>query len=72
MTGWTRINPTNSGLLSDPVFTQGQAGKAEHLLFAGDIPVVQSDRGGKLPTTVPSGILYPLIDINGHTSAFRT
>ena len=32
----------------DPVFTQGQAGKAEHLLFAGDIPVVQSDRGGYL------------------------
>jgi lipoyl(octanoyl) transferase len=29
-----------------PVFTQGQAGKAEHVLNAGDIPVVQADRGG--------------------------
>lgn len=29
-----------------PVFTQGQAGKAEHLLMPGDIPVVQRDRGG--------------------------
>jgi len=30
-----------------PVFTQGQAGKAEHLLMPGDIPVIQSDRGGQ-------------------------
>jgi len=32
----------------DPVFTQGQAGKAEHVLFPGDIPVVQVDRGGQV------------------------
>ncbi len=31
-----------------PVFTQGQAGKAEHLLMPGDIPVVKSDRGGQI------------------------
>lgn len=31
-----------------PVFTQGQAGKAEHVLAAGDIPVIQSDRGGQV------------------------
>ena len=31
-----------------PVFTQGQAGKAEHVLAAGDIPVVQTDRGGQV------------------------
>lgn len=31
-----------------PVFTQGQAGKAEHLLLPGDIPVVQVDRGGQV------------------------
>lgn len=30
------------------VFTQGQAGKAEHLLVPGDIPVVQADRGGQV------------------------
>ncbi|MGB2079132.1 MAG: lipoyl(octanoyl) transferase LipB [Vibrio sp.] len=32
----------------EPVFTQGQAGKAEHLINTGDIPVVQSDRGGQV------------------------
>ncbi|MDT1872501.1 lipoyl(octanoyl) transferase LipB, partial [Acinetobacter baumannii] len=31
-----------------PVFTQGQAGKAEHVLVPGDIPVIQSDRGGQV------------------------
>jgi len=31
-----------------PVFTQGQAGKAEHVLMPGDIPVIQSDRGGQV------------------------
>ena len=31
-----------------PVFTQGQAGKAEHLLAPGSIPVIQSDRGGQV------------------------
>ena len=36
-------------LLEHPrVFTQGQAGKAEHVLAAGDIPVVQVDRGGQV------------------------
>ncbi|RMF15682.1 MAG: lipoyl(octanoyl) transferase LipB [Gammaproteobacteria bacterium] len=32
----------------DPVFTQGQAGKAEHVLAPGDIPVVKVDRGGQV------------------------
>ena len=32
----------------NPVFTQGQAGKEEHVLAAGDIPVVKSDRGGQV------------------------
>lgn len=40
-----------------PVFTQGQAGKAEHLLLPGDIPVVKSDRGGQEPTTAPANWL---------------
>ncbi|ULJ68936.1 lipoyl(octanoyl) transferase LipB [Wielerella bovis] len=31
-----------------PVFTQGLAGKPEHLLFSSDIPVVQIDRGGQI------------------------
>ena len=31
-----------------PVFTQGQAGKAEHVLNPGDIPVINTDRGGQV------------------------
>ena len=31
-----------------PVFTQGQAGKPEHVLAPGGIPVIQSDRGGQV------------------------
>lgn len=47
-----------------PVFTQGQAGKAEHLLLPGDIPVVQSDRGGQVTYHGPGQlVIYPLIDI---------
>lgn len=48
----------------DPVFTQGQAGKAEHVLAAGDIPVVQVDRGGQVTYHGPGQIVaYPLIDL---------
>ncbi|MBL4583757.1 MAG: lipoyl(octanoyl) transferase LipB [Pseudomonadales bacterium] len=47
-----------------PVFTQGQAGKPEHLLHAGVIPVVQSDRGGQITYHGPGQlIIYLLIDI---------
>ena len=47
-----------------PVFTQGQAGRAEHLLAAGDIPVVQVDRGGQVTYHGPGQIVaYTLIDI---------
>lgn len=47
-----------------PVFTQGQAGKPEHLLAPGDIPVVQVDRGGQVTYHGPGQIVaYPLIDI---------
>ena len=47
-----------------PVFTQGQAGKAEHILDAGDIPVVQVDRGGQVTYHGPGQlVVYPLIDI---------
>lgn len=47
-----------------PVFTQGQAGKAEHLLFPGDIPVVQVDRGGQVTYHGPGQLVgYLLIDI---------
>lgn len=48
----------------DPVFTQGQAGKAEHVLAAGDIPVVQVDRGGQVTYHGPGQLVaYPLLDL---------
>lgn len=48
----------------DPVFTQGQAGKEEHLLMPGDIPVVQVDRGGQVTYHGPGQIVgYPMLDI---------
>jgi lipoyl(octanoyl) transferase len=48
----------------DPVFTQGQAGKAEHVLGAGDIPVVQVDRGGQVTYHGPGQlVVYPLLDL---------
>lgn len=46
------------------VFTQGQAGKAEHVLFPGDIPVIQSDRGGQVTYHGPGQqVMYVLVDI---------
>jgi lipoyl(octanoyl) transferase len=48
----------------DRVFTQGQAGRAEHVLAAGDIPVVQVDRGGQVTYHGPGQIVaYPLVDL---------
>ncbi len=47
-----------------PVFTQGQAGKPEHLLLPGDIPVLQSDRGGQVTYHGPGqSVVYFLIDL---------
>jgi lipoyl(octanoyl) transferase len=47
-----------------PVFTQGMAGKAEHVLAAGDIPVVQIDRGGQVTYHGPGQlVVYPLLDL---------
>jgi lipoyl(octanoyl) transferase len=51
-------------LQHEPVFTQGQAGKKEHVLCAGDIPVIQSDRGGQITYHGPGQLVcYVLIDI---------
>jgi lipoyl(octanoyl) transferase len=47
-----------------PVFTLGMAGKREHLLAPGDIPVVQVDRGGQVTYHGPGQlVVYPLIDL---------
>ncbi|MCZ6641280.1 MAG: lipoyl(octanoyl) transferase LipB [Gammaproteobacteria bacterium] len=48
----------------EPVFTQGHAGKEEHLIAPGDIPVVQSDRGGQVTYHGPGQIVgYLLFDL---------
>ena len=47
-----------------PVYTQGQAGKPEHLLHATDIPVIRIDRGGQITYHGPGQlVLYTLIDL---------
>ncbi len=47
-----------------PVFTQGQAGKAEHVLAPGNIPIVQVDRGGQITYHGPGQLVgYLLIDL---------
>lgn len=47
-----------------PVFTQGQAGKPEHVLSPGDIPVVQIDRGGQVTYHGPGQlVVYLLLDV---------
>jgi lipoyl(octanoyl) transferase len=47
-----------------PVFTQGLAGKADHVLDAGDIPVVATNRGGQVTYHGPGQVVaYPLLDL---------
>jgi len=47
-----------------PVFTQGQAGKAEHVLAPGAIPVIQVDRGGQVTYHGPGQwVLYLMVDL---------
>lgn len=47
-----------------PTYTQGQAGKPEHIVKASSIPVVQTDRGGQVTYHGPGQlVVYPLIDI---------
>ena len=48
----------------DPVYTQGLAGKPEHLLAAGGIPVVATNRGGQVTYHGPGQVVaYPLVDL---------
>lgn len=48
----------------ESVFTQGQNGKAEHVLDAGDIPVIQTDRGGQVTYHGPGQLMvYVLFDL---------
>jgi len=61
----TESTPDEIWLLEHaPVFTQGQAGKDEYILTPGDIPVVQSDRGGHVTYHGPGQITgYLLVDL---------
>lgn len=48
----------------EPVFTQGIAGRDEHVLAAGDIPVVRTNRGGQVTYHGPGQVVaYPLLDL---------
>jgi lipoyl(octanoyl) transferase len=51
-------------LQHSPVFTQGLAGKAEHILSPHNIPIIQTDRGGQVTYHGPGQlVLYALIDL---------
>ena len=65
--------PDQLWLLQHPrVFTQGMAGKAEHVLAPGDIPVIQVDRGGQVTYHGPGQwVLYLLVDLRRHALGVR-
>jgi lipoyl(octanoyl) transferase len=55
-----------------PVFTQGQAGKAEHVLAPGDIPVIDTNRGGQVTYHGPGQlVVYPLLDLKRRALGIR-
>jgi lipoyl(octanoyl) transferase len=56
-----------------PVFTQGQAGRDEHVLMAGDIPVIRSNRGGQVTYHGPGQIVvYVLLNLHRAGYGIRT
>lgn len=56
-----------------PVFTIGQAGRPEHLLRAGDIPLVQVDRGGQITYHGPGQVVvYLLLDLRRRTITVKS
>jgi lipoyl(octanoyl) transferase len=56
-----------------PVYTQGQAGKAEHIINPRAIPIVQSDRGGQVTYHGPGQlVVYVLMDIRRRKLGIRT
>ena len=68
----SRETPDELWLLEHPpVYTQGLAGKPEHVLDAGDIPVIQTDRGGQITYHGPGQlVVYPLLDLNASGWAY--
>jgi lipoyl(octanoyl) transferase len=63
--GRTEESPDEIWLLEhEPVFTQGMRGKAEHVLANGEIPVIQTDRGGQVTYHGPGQLMvYVLLDL---------
>ena len=56
----------------DPVYTLGQAGRAEHVLAPGDIEVIPVDRGGQVTYHGPGQLVaYPLLDLRRHKLGVR-
>ena len=56
-----------------PVYTQGQAGKPEHILNPENIPIVQSDRGGQVTYHGPGQLIgYVLMNISAKKLGIRT
>lgn len=56
----------------NPIFTQGLAGKPEHLLIRDDIPVVQIDRGGQITYHGPGQlVVYTMIDFKRRKTSVR-
>ena len=55
-----------------PVFTQGKSGRAEHLLYANDIPVIKTDRGGQITYHgLGQVVVYVLIDFKRRNISVR-
>jgi lipoyl(octanoyl) transferase len=56
-----------------PVYTQGQAGKPEHAIDLGTIPLIKSDRGGQITYHAPGQLVaYLLMDIRRYRIGIRT
>ncbi len=56
-----------------PVYTQGQAGKMEHILQTTSIPIVQSDRGGQITYHGPGQLVaYILVDLSRRQLGIRS
>jgi lipoyl(octanoyl) transferase len=71
--GRDRDSPDELWLLQHPpVFTQGQAGRPEHLLAPGTIPVIQVDRGGQVTYHGPGQVvIYLLLDLKRRNLGVR-
>jgi len=78
MQQWTKTRKSNTLdeiwlLEHSPVFTQGLAGKKEHILNPHAIPVVQTDRGGQVTYHGPGQlVLYALVDLRRKKLSIRT